>query len=1243
MNLKSRIFSSAGVFLLLFACFLFSPSAHAATYTVDTLAGDQDNSCGDEDCSVRDAVYEANNNSGSDTINFSVSGTINLGNTLEINEGVTLDGGDNITLDGTSIPGGQDIIFVSDTGDGATIKDIALDNSPNNGIQINGDVDTVTIQSCVIGGSTGTGILIAGDGAGSNDDPRNITIKGNMIGTNSTATAANGNGASGIWIWNVDLTSDGSDPIKIGTSNVNDFNIISGNDGWGGIFVSDSSFDEDELLIQNAAVGTNLTGTSAIPNSDSGITLSNVTRATIGGDNTANEENVISGNGSPPLGDTDGSGISINTSSYIKIYGNHIGNSAQGDIAIPNEEHGIEIDSSTSYVYIGSTSGSEYGNVISGNGDSSCDGNCHGIEVQDSSNIYAYYNIVGLEADKSDTLANDGIGIYFDGVTGAAVVGSTSAPNYVGGNADVGIQMESMSTNFSIAGNYIGTSNGTTEYGNSSMGIFVSGCLNASNAIASNTIQYNNALGIFMMGSHSSITSNTISDNASLGVAGIANASSPDPDNPATFSTAPSISGNTIQNNAAIGIFLVDYVPSNISSLYDDNTLSGNASTQGNIQVNVSYFGAVEVIDEDGNNVTSANPPTSLTLTDNQSNVTTLIPDQNTANPNFAGFGEDCDGSIDACADVVDETVCGMAGCTWGGSSCSGTWGAGTLDCYQTLTQSLGQPVSACNDYFSTSACTYTAATEGIWGDDNFLGFAAFSYNNILSWPIFTDFTIDDDENTTEYNPYAIAITGASAETGSSTFSFDGDSNTDPVGCNYDNGTLPFQQGGRYQIAQVNYGETDISLCEEGIDTTLSVGNEGPLGIRTGSDGGSDATTPTDEGDPISFTVTASDINGDQYYLAVCKTDAVTAGNDTFPTCDGGDWMDDDPTATNSGSQASATYTTTGSETCGQSCAWYMFVCDKVSGGGICMPPNGYGEQGSATGTITFADVPADGASVTYGGDIFEFDTEDGVSCSGGEDVCIDATDAEDGQDMAALMQINQTLTSTIGDDRGNVFYIYANHSNIGAAGNSIALSKSGDTYNDITLSGSSLDNGAGGDVTDAQASPFKVNHRPSIGTVNIGDSTGGTGSVEPGEDVYFNVVVTDGDTDTSPDTIDMHVCLTNSFTEGSGCDANQTICSTTGNSSGGNAECDSGDLSGDLLSTYNPSSTTSGTKTVYIFLEDSHDLRDVGTDNTQTYDVTNTAPTVSSVTLTDTMNPAAGGSDTITWTAVINDDNGED
>jgi len=439
------------------------------------------------------------------------------------------------------------------------------------------------------------------------------------------------------------------------------------------------------------------------------------------------------------------------------------------------------------------------------------------------------------------------------------------------------------------------------------------------------------------------------------------------------------------------------------------------------------------------------------------------------------------------------------------------------------------------------------------------------------------------------------------------------------------------------------------SVDADTFGTEASVTNASPVINQTPADD-SDSTTPTDAGDDVTFTGKGIDPANENYYMAFCSSDQVTHNGTSAPTCEDADhtWVISSSTASNTaiGSGSGIVYTTTGSESSGtngctddESCPWYAFVCDVVVGGS-CFPANSSGDQGSALGTITFADVPADGATLTIDSTVYEFDDFiAGPQCSGGQDVCVRVNNAEDGADTATALEAvdnGGTIGSTM-YARGAVVYVYADTEGVG--GNSIGMTESGDTGDDITLSGATL---SGGNATGQ--SPFKINHHPVIGTVNIGDTTGGTGDVNAGDDVYFNVPVTDGDTDGSADTVDMHVCLTNSFTEGSGCASEQTICKTLTNAPG-TLECNSGDSTGDLTSTYNDSGTSGGQKTVYIFLEDSHDLQDAGTDNTQVYNVVNTPPSFSAGPTdsgSSATSPTDAGAD-VTFTATATDTESDD
>jgi hypothetical protein len=87
-------------------------------------------------------------------------------------------------------------------------------------------------------------------------------------------------------------------------------------------------------------------------------------------------------------------------------------------------------------------------------------------------------------------------------------------------------------------------------------------------------------------------------------------------------------------------------------------------------------------------------------------------------------------------------------------------------------------------------------------------------------------------------------------------------------------------------------------------------------------------------GSTVTFTATAVDPNLDNYYLAICKTSAVTAGTATYPTCDGGKWPEANPTAVTSGAEATETYTTLIGDS--ESNNWYAFVCDGNGSPGLC-------------------------------------------------------------------------------------------------------------------------------------------------------------------------------------------------------------------------------------------------------------------------------------------------------------------
>jgi len=107
--------------------------------------------------------------------------------------------------------------------------------------------------------------------------------------------------------------------------------------------------------------------------------------------------------------------------------------------------------------------------------------------------------------------------------------------------------------------------------------------------------------------------------------------------------------------------------------------------------------------------------------------------------------------------------------------------------------------------------------------------------------------------------------------------------------------------------------------------TGVTVGNTVPAfnnGYESHEDPASDATTPTDVGDAVTFKGTATDANGDQWKLLICATAGTTG-----VTCTG-TVICNTAVAVNSNTEASCTYTALVGDA--QSKDWYGYACDSV-------------------------------------------------------------------------------------------------------------------------------------------------------------------------------------------------------------------------------------------------------------------------------------------------------------------------
>ena len=442
-----------------------------------------------------------------------------------------------------------------------------------------------------------------------------------------------------------------------------------------------------------------------------------------------------------------------------------------------------------------------------------------------------------------------------------------------------------------------------------------------------------------------------------------------------------------------------------------------------------------------------------------------------------------------------------------------------------------------------------------------------------------------------------------------------------------------------------NAQDTDTSA------TSTTIGNVSPVITTPPSDGGSHsgAGTASTDGNPtqsdyeVNFTATALDVNDDQYYLAICTSEAVTAGTDAAPTCadTAHTWVISSSPA-DSEASATADYSIGGNSTAealctsNETCAWHAFVCDKVASGAACFPASDASDQGYAVGTVTFADVPVDQAVLTIDGETYEFDN--GGSCNTGPSACINTATLEDGAETATALDTAYLSSASTADARGAVVYIYATDK--GAAGNGLGVSETNDTGNDMVP----VDT-AGGDTENA--SPFYINHKPTFGTVTIDASDGST--IAPGDTVRFTIPsaqLADDDTEGGQDTINMYVCsgqadqggVTSAFNyTANTCTGGTLLCSHTGvNPATTDATCND---TTDIVSVPTAHATD---YTVMIYVEDNHSEPSSSGTHSNDYSVIDVAPVLNQYITSDSLTIAAGGSDVLTYTMSMTDDNGD-
>ncbi|MCK5598370.1 hypothetical protein KAI78_02000 [bacterium] len=502
-------------FSFILSLLLFSATVFAATITVvnvnDTGAG-----------SLRQAITDANSNAGADTIIFSISGTIQPASVLPtlndatggtkifggLNHDVEIDGSNISDVSGLIISSANNVVsgLVINNFTGAlgfrTSSIIITGASATGNIITNNYMGTDTTGTVDLGNSYAgiyltdhaSGNTIGGSIAGmgnliSGSYIANIVLRqcdgnyilGNMIGTDVNGTSALGADYSGI---NISY----SNYNIIGGTTAAERNVISGN-GEHGIFVDASTGNQ----IQGNYFGTDISGTSALGNTQCGVYITNMSTFNTVGSTIAGGGNVLSGNQY---------GVVINGSNGVEnntVIGNFIGTDASGLVDLGNTACGVYIAGGAQLNTIGGTDTAAR-NIISGN-------NSHGILIANTGtdNNVVLGNFIGTDVTGTVDLGNSNDGVYLTSDAQSNTIGGTIAGsgNIISGNNNIGILISNSDNNI-VLGNYIGTDvTGTVDIANTNEGIAIwggaqSNIIGGTVAGARNIISGNNTSGVVL-------------------------------------------------------------------------------------------------------------------------------------------------------------------------------------------------------------------------------------------------------------------------------------------------------------------------------------------------------------------------------------------------------------------------------------------------------------------------------------------------------------------------------------------------------------------------------------------------------------------------------------------------------------------------------------------------------------------------------------------------------------------------
>jgi parallel beta-helix repeat protein len=343
---------------------------------------------------------------------------------------------------------------------------------PNDfGVGISGNAHNITFRNNLISGNTTAGIGVS--------EAYDLYFYGNKIGTDITGAYAIPN-ATGILTENMYNS-------HIGSINVGDRNLISGNTDCGIMIYNTGSYNNEIL---GNYIGTNSTCNDTIPNGN-GIMIVSSAGNIIGGTD-ENAKNVISGNRA--------AGIVINGTGANEnlIKGNYIGVDATGNAPLSNH-YGVIIKGDADNNLVGGNSAATR-NVISANHEI-------GVYIEASDGNVVSGNYIGTNLTGEDAFYYEGTdsliqanGVEINTVSKFNVIGGNEAGegNVISGNRVYGAIYYGQVSENNIAGNLIGL-DATGSYAiPNATGICVDDASNH-NTIENNVLSGNVSYGLFIV------------------------------------------------------------------------------------------------------------------------------------------------------------------------------------------------------------------------------------------------------------------------------------------------------------------------------------------------------------------------------------------------------------------------------------------------------------------------------------------------------------------------------------------------------------------------------------------------------------------------------------------------------------------------------------------------------------------------------------------------------------------------